>query len=173
MFTYIKPSLYPGWNVYGEGLDSRKSNCMTSPINRLRPRQKLANDTLKYTCTFPQWNVWISITIWVKFGPSWHWLSIGSGNGLATDRHQAITWTNAESVSTGPKLHSNCNRNSNISLRKCTCVFECVICKFLSWPQSVNRGRHAVRLSGIQTLTIYISSRIQGWLNICKHLVQR
>ena len=69
MCTCIKPSLYPGWNVYGECLDSRKSNCMISHINTLflTPRQKLANDTFKYI--FLNENVWISITIWVKFVP--------------------------------------------------------------------------------------------------------
>ena len=31
-----------------------------------------------------------------------NWVNIGSGNGLSPDRHQAITWTNADLLSIGP-----------------------------------------------------------------------
>ena len=31
-----------------------------------------------------------------------NWLIIGSGNGLSPGRHQAIAWTNAGLLSTGP-----------------------------------------------------------------------
>ena len=31
-------------------------------------------------------------------GSSWHYYSIGSGNGLAPNRQQAITWTNVDPV---------------------------------------------------------------------------
>ena len=31
-----------------------------------------------------------------------NWVSIGSSNGLSSDGHQAITWTNNDSLSIGP-----------------------------------------------------------------------
>ena len=40
------------------------------------------------------------------------WVIIDSANGLPPVRHQAITWTNADSLSIGP-LETNCSKISN------------------------------------------------------------
>ena len=45
---------------------------------------------------FLEWNLWISIKISLKFvpqGSNWQYSSIGSNNGLAPTRRQAIIWT--------------------------------------------------------------------------------
>ena len=71
---------------------------IASFINTLRPRrneQHLADDIFKHI--FFNENVWISIKISPKFvpkGPIKQYSSIGSGNGLALFRRQAIIWTN-------------------------------------------------------------------------------
>ena len=62
---------------------------------------------------------------------------IGSDNGLSLGRHQAIIWTKAGILYTGPL--GNFNRNSNIFIEENT--FENVVCEMLpisSRPQCVN-----------------------------------
>ena len=66
--------------------------------NTLRPRQNgshFPDDIFKWI--FLNENVWISINISLKFvprGPINNNSNIGSGNGLAPTRRQAIIWTN-------------------------------------------------------------------------------
>ena len=67
-------------------------------LNTLRRRQNghhFADDIFK--CIFLNENVWILIKISVKFVPEDpvnKYYSIGSDNGLAPNRQQAIIWTN-------------------------------------------------------------------------------
>ena len=66
-------------------------------INTLRPRrneQHFADDIFKRI--FFNENVWISIKISLEFvpkGPINNIPTLGSGNGLAPNRRQAIIWT--------------------------------------------------------------------------------
>ena len=39
---------------------------------------------------------------WCRICASMKWVNLGSGNGLSPNRRQAITWTNADLLSTGP-----------------------------------------------------------------------
>ena len=62
-------------------------------FDTLRQRQigrHLPDDIFK--CIFVNENVWISINIWQAC--CWQYSSIGSDNGLAPNRRQAIIWTN-------------------------------------------------------------------------------
>ena len=43
-------------------------------------------------------NVWILITISLKFVPIWQYSSTGSDNGMAPNRRQAIIWINADPI---------------------------------------------------------------------------
>ena len=56
--------------------------------------QYFADDIFK--CIFFYENVWIFIKISLKFAPKGpvYIVNIGLGNGLVSNRHQAITWTN-------------------------------------------------------------------------------
>ena len=71
-------------------------------INSSHPGQNgchFAEDSFKRI--FMNANFFISIWISVKYvpqGSKWQWVSIGSGNGLALNRQQAIIWTNADPV---------------------------------------------------------------------------
>ena len=60
----------------------------------------LADDSFK--CIFVNENIWISIKIWLKFVPKGRinilYSNIGSNNGLAPTRRQAIIWTNADPI---------------------------------------------------------------------------
>ena len=60
----------------------------------------LADDIFK--CIFVNENIWISIKIWLKFVPKGRinilYSNIGSNNGLAPTRRQAIIWTNADPI---------------------------------------------------------------------------
>ena len=54
-----------------------------------------------FKCIFLNDSIRIAIKISQKFvsvGSDWQEVSIGSGNGLAPNRQQAITWTNADPV---------------------------------------------------------------------------
>ena len=54
--------------------------------------------------------------------------AIGSGKGLAPNRWQAITWTNADLLSTlGNKFQWKCSWNSNIFMQEN--AFENVVCE--------------------------------------------
>ena len=46
-----------------------------------------------FMCLFLNENVWIPIKISLKFVPNQQYSSIGSDNGLALSRRQAIIWT--------------------------------------------------------------------------------
>ena len=64
-------------------------------FNTLRPSQngpQFADDILKWI--FFNENIWILIKLSLKFVPNGQQTSIGSGNGLALNRRQAIIWTN-------------------------------------------------------------------------------
>ena len=66
-------------------------------VNTLRLRQNghhFSEDTFK--CIFLNENIWILLNISLKFVPkaNWQHSSIGSNNGLASSRRQAIVWTN-------------------------------------------------------------------------------
>ena len=67
---------------------------------------------------------------------------MGSDNGLSSDQHQAIIWTNAEISLFGPlrkKLQWNLNRNSYIFIQEI--AFENIVCKMvaiLSQPQCID-----------------------------------
>ena len=67
-------------------------------LNKLRPRQNgrhFADDNSK--CIFLNENVYISIKIsmiFFSYGSNWQHSIIGSDNGLAPNRRQAIIWTN-------------------------------------------------------------------------------
>ena len=67
-------------------------------INLMRPRRNrrhFADDIFK--CIFLEVNVWIPIQFSLKFVPKGainNFFSIGSDNGLAPSRRQAIIWTN-------------------------------------------------------------------------------
>ena len=62
-------------------------------FNTLKTRQKERH----FEVHFLEWNVWIPIEISLKFvpkGPNKQYANIGSDNGLAPIRRQAIIWTN-------------------------------------------------------------------------------
>ena len=68
-------------------------------INTSRPRQigRLFQTTFSKAFSWMKMKNWISIKISLKFDPSgsnWHHSGIGSGNGFAPTRRQAIVWTN-------------------------------------------------------------------------------
>ena len=68
-------------------------------LKTLRPRQNgrhFSDDIFK--CIFINEKFCISILISLKFVPRGPIASSGSGNGLAPNRRQAITWTNADPV---------------------------------------------------------------------------
>ena len=75
--------------------------------------------------------------------------TIGSDNGLSPGRHQAIIWTNASILLTGP-LETNYSETliECIPLVRMSSeenAFENVVCKMaaiLSQPQCVNNGPH-------------------------------
>ena len=62
-------------------------------------------DKMKAISRMTFWNVFherkvlhfdLNLTEICSEGSSWQWVSIGAGNGLAPNRRQAITWTNAD-----------------------------------------------------------------------------
>ena len=59
---------------------------------------KITDDIFR--CIFFNENIWISITISLKFVPKVLIANkfTGSGNGLVPNRQEAITWTNADPV---------------------------------------------------------------------------
>ena len=66
----------------------------------------LFTDAYAYDQTIP---FYILVRISLKFvpkGPNWQWASIGSGNGLAPTRRQAIIWTNAGPVHRRIYMHA-------------------------------------------------------------------
>ena len=74
-------------------------------FNTLRPRQNgrhFPDAILKWI--FLNENVWISSKISLKFVP--RGASIGSDNGLAPTRHQAIIWTTYDKVIDAYMRHS-------------------------------------------------------------------
>ena len=77
-------------------------------VNTLRPRQNghhFPEDIFKWI--FLNENVWISINISWKFVPKGPITSnIGSGNGLAPTRRQAIIWTNGGKITDAYMQHS-------------------------------------------------------------------
>ena len=42
--------------------------------------------------------IWFNFTEFCSFGCNWWWVIIDSGNGLVPNRHQAITWTNNDTI---------------------------------------------------------------------------
>ena len=88
---------------YGCDVSELLNAYICSSLNTLRQRENvrhLADDIFK--CIFFNENVRILIEISLKFVPrihlNWQSVSIGSGNGLAPNRWQAITWTNDDPV---------------------------------------------------------------------------
>ena len=62
------------------------------------------------TAIFYPWCLLSAFSIFVQSSTSVNWVSIGSGNGFAPSRQQAVTWTNADLLSTGP-LGTNFSEN--------------------------------------------------------------
>ena len=90
---YIPRNVFDNWDRE----EQEHVMCSLQLFNTLRPRQSgrhFADDTFKRI--FMNENVRISIHISLKFVPKGlsKYLSIGSDNGLAPTRRQAITWTN-------------------------------------------------------------------------------
>ena len=56
-----------------------------------------------------------------------NWVSIGSGNGLASNRHQAISWTNVNNWTLRDKIQWNSNQNTQIFVHGN--AFENVVCE--------------------------------------------
>ena len=84
--------------------------------------------------------------------------TIGSGNGLAPGRRQAITWTNARILSIGHLAtpQRNFNRNSSNSIKEN--AFQNIVWKMvviLTWPQCI-KG-----LMALMCNILYIWSRYQ------------
>ena len=84
--------------------------CIKNDVNTLRPRQNgrhFADDVFKHILLNE--NAWISIKISLNFvskGPINNISSIGSDNGLAPTRRQAIIWTNDGKVTDAYMRHS-------------------------------------------------------------------
>ena len=95
-YEYSKP--YSIWEIWTTCSNNFGDNC----FNMLRPRQNgchSPDDILKWM--FLNENVQILIEISLKFVPRGQYQqysSIGSDNGLAPTRQQAIIWTNADRV---------------------------------------------------------------------------
>ena len=76
-------------------------------VNTLRPRQdgrRFPDDIFKYI--FLNEILWISIKISLKFVPRGPINNVGSDNGLAPARRQAIIWSNNGSFTDAYMRHS-------------------------------------------------------------------
>ena len=116
-----------------------QSSCVLAPRNKIIPTArfhfsgKIASQgrimlySFNYLLVFGLSDVGVSplIVAWCYSTALWVFVSIGAGDGLVPVWHQAITWTNADFVSIGPRTSISMQFLSNIKFNS-----QNFICKF-------------------------------------------